>query len=386
MTEISILMATFWSTIFIVFAYLIRKRKALSPVFSISCFIIIYIFSTIRMIFSIDFIPSKGIVMEGFFSEIYEKICLDTFLVGTKYIKIFEVIIGVWMIGSFIQTIRCVYNYKKVVRVVLQCEKWDDERENMEKIYKSTGKKIPVGIRVSENIGTPMVIGVWKKIILLPKREYSCKELYYILLHEYTHILNKDLILKWFIQICGIIFWWNPIVRILKNEVSQTLEIKCDLSVTGRLTSEETMEYLQTIVDVLKHSLKQKKMDNYRLYEMAPLIQNPQKEVTERFNIVVNASKKKKTYMSQIYMGIFLFLFLLSYSFVPQPSYESEIEQELLEEESKEEDVYILTPGNSYIVKDKNGKYHWIRENVMDDIISEQEKEQLRKEGFPERK
>lgn len=385
-TEISILMATLWSTIFTLFAYMIRKRNIVNPAFTISYFVILYLFSTLRMILPIDFIPSRGIAIEGMFSNIYEKICLDTFLIGNYNMTICQLLLIVWMVGSLIQFVRCVYNYRKVIYVISQWEEWNGKQRSMEQIYKDTGKKIPVCIRVSRAIGTPMVIGVWKKTILLPKEEYSSKEFYYILLHEYTHILNKDLLVKWFIQICSIIFWWNPIWRILKKEIAKELEIKCDLSVTMRLTKEETKEYLQTIINTLKYSSNRKKIKDYNDYGVAALIRSSQREVIERFNMIVNTSKKKKTYINRIYMGIFLVLFIFSYSFVLQPCYEAEIDQELLEEESIEDDVYILTPSNSYIIKDKNGKYHWIREKVMDDIISEEEKEQLKKEGFPERK
>lgn len=384
-TEISILMAAFWSMIFFLVTYILRKKKAVSPIFSISCFMTIYVFSVIRMMIPVDFIPSRGIIIEGFFSRLYEKICLDSFLIANHNITICQVFLIIWIIGIFIEVVRCVYNYKKVMRAVLQCEKWDDKQGIMEQVYKDTGKRIGVCIRVNKAIGTPMVIGVWKKTILLPKEEYCYKELYYILLHEYTHILNKDLIVKWFIQICGIIFWWNPIFKILKKEISRELEIRCDLSVTMRLTSEGTSEYLQTIINTLKYSSNRKKMKIYNAYGVAALIRSPQEEVIERFHIVVNTSKKKKTYMNRVYMGIFMVLFLFSYSFVPQPSYEAEIDRELMEEESIEDDLYILTPSNSYIIRDKDGRYHWIREGVMDDIISREEREELKKEGFPER-
>lgn len=384
-TEISILMAALWSTIFILLTYMLRKKRVLSPIFSISCFMIIYLFSMVRMLFPIDFILSRGIIMEGFFSRVYEKICLDSFSIANQDITIYQIVLIIWIVGSFVETVRCAYHYKNIMQAVLHCEKWDDKQGIMEQIYKDTGKKIPVCIRISKAIGIPMVIGVQKKTILLPEEEYCYKELYYILLHEYTHILNKDLLVKWFIQICGIIFWWNPIFKILQKEISRELEIRCDLSVTMRLTTEGTSEYLQTIINTLKYSSNRKKMKIYNAYGVAALIRSPQEEVVERFHMVVNTSKKKKTYVNQIYMGIFLFLFLVSYSFVPQPSYEEEIDRELMEEESIEDDLYILTPSNSYIIKDKDGRYHWIREGVMDDIISGEEREELRLEGFPER-
>ncbi len=382
-TEISILMATFWSVIFVLVTYMLRKKKIL--VFSISGFIIIYLFSMIRMVVPVDFIPSKGIIMEGFFSTVYEKICLDSFSIANQSITIWKILLSVWLVGSFIEAVRCIYQYKKVMKAVSNCERWDDKYGVMEQIYKDTGKKIHVCIRVNKEIGIPMVIGIRRKVILLPKEEYSCKELYYILLHEYTHILNKDLIVKWFVQICGIIFWWNPIFRLLKREISREIEIRCDLSVTMRLTIEGTSEYLQTIINTLKYSVNRKKIKIYDAYGVAALIRNPQHEVVERFHMVVNVSSKKKTYANQIYIGVFLVLFFFSYSFVPQPSYEAEIDKELMKEEAIEDDLYILTPSNSYIIEDEDGRYHWIREGVMDDIISGEEREELKQEGFPER-
>lgn len=103
-------------------------------------------------------------------------------------------------------------------------------------------------------INVPMEVGIFRKSILLPDEPYTDSELYYILKHEYTHFQNKDLLIKILIYIYWCLFWWNPAIYLLKNDLSQILEIKCDLDVIDHMGNEHRVEYLTTIVTMLKNA------------------------------------------------------------------------------------------------------------------------------------
>lgn len=55
-----------------------------------------------------------------------------------------------------------------------------------------SGKHKKVKIIHNEYINTPLIVGYFCPTIYLPNLAFSEKELKYILLHEWTHFLNKD--------------------------------------------------------------------------------------------------------------------------------------------------------------------------------------------------
>ena len=69
-------------------------------------------------------------------------------------------------------------------------------------------------------VEVPCCIGIFEKQILIPDKKYSREELHYIILHEYTHLDNKDILTIQLINILCIVFWWNPFVYILKGDMS----------------------------------------------------------------------------------------------------------------------------------------------------------------------
>lgn len=116
-----------------------------------------------------------------------------------------------------------------------------DERTNalLEQVQQQTGRKITVQGYTALNIESAFGMGVLHKRIILPDRDYTETELRYVLLHEYTHFLNHDTVVKLLVTLFCMIFWWNPVVYLLQKDLEQTLEIKCDLSVARTLDEQE---------------------------------------------------------------------------------------------------------------------------------------------------
>ena len=122
-------------------------------------------------------------------------------------------------------------------------------------------KKIKKKIAVYQNPGItiPCAEGVFRWNIYLPDYDYSEEELYYALLHECTHFTNGDLYIKWLTQLCRCLCWWNPLVYKMQDTLEKNLEIRCDLTVTEKLSQKEQLSYLGTIVKTLKKCTEKKR-------------------------------------------------------------------------------------------------------------------------------
>ena len=113
---------------------------------------------------------------------------------------------------------------------------------------------------------SPSISGLFHPIILIPIDIYEEKDLRYIFYHELMHWKERDIWIKLLISLLCCVFWWNPCSYLLKLDLSETLEMRCDQSVSRLLTDDEKHEY----VDVLKKTFNslptKEKGSRFRLF------------------------------------------------------------------------------------------------------------------------
>lgn len=377
-TPLSVLTAVLWSGILIGIVYWMRKRYQYVRRFGISCIVMVYLFCIVRVLFPIDFQFTRGIPMGEVFSGVYRVLWEEKYMVAGVYLSIGSVLCALWIGVSAILLLRFGAEYCSMCRILRNLPVREDEQctDALGKVFERTGKKHKVTVCKSAEISMPMGIGIRKWRILLPDRMYTDEELYYILLHEYTHFRNGDLAIKILTHIYCCVFWWNPVIRLLKKDLDRSLEIKCDLCITEELSARETAAYLQTIVCSLKVLNKRTKFTG--LNGTVFLGDGGENEVVERFRII--RQNKKNGIGNVKYMAVCLSMFMIvmagSYSFVPQPFYEPPEEQ--IQTHTGD---FEVTAENSYLLH-KNGKYYWIVESYSRNEITEELAQELVDSGF----
>lgn len=205
-----------------------------------------------------------------------------------------------------------------------------------------------INVLKSARITTPCCIGIFRKRIFLPAKDYDREELRYILLHEYTHLANQDLLLKLLVRVlCGI-YWWNPLVYCLKKDLNQSMEIRCDLSVTGHLQERERANYLDVMLKAFCESGLPDKLTG-----TAGLMEDHSKSLLERFRIVADMGGVRKKQVN-VFAGVVMVLVLaVSYSFILQSEYDTPISEIETDEDIYNVDVeasYITKKGDAYIL------------------------------------
>jgi len=236
----------------------------------------------------------------------------------------------IWLIIALLLIIRYLVKYlcliRRVSKTEVECEEY---RAVIKRIRAENKSNMPVSFCVGSGISTPCSIGLIRKKILLPKKRFSEKELYYIFSHEYMHLKSGDLWIKFIAQICCCIMWWNPLAYWLKKELGRTVEIRCDLNVTSRMKEHEKAEYLQTILNCLKN-----RDDELLSYSASAFVgQNYEMELEERFLIVAreNEEQKKQMKHAKILIVILMISVFLSYACISYVSFEK---KEIMKEET----------------------------------------------------
>lgn len=382
-TLFSFFISVVWSSFLIVVIYLFRKMRFLICQFGVMSLVLLYLFCAIRMAVPLDFTFTKGISLEGMFSGIYERVVIKK--IGMTDISVLLILFFLWIAGSSVLLVGFVYQYHMAKKEISTYPIRQDEQCQRVFAEVVSGSKrqvlLPfreINIRYSGEVNTPRGLGIFDRSIILPDEAYTDKELYYILKHEYTHFLNRDLLVKMLIHIFCCVFWWNPIVYFLEKDVSQALEIKCDLCVTEQMDNREKADYLATILSILKKADTAGK--KLVLYSTAQLVSKEHKtEIVERFRIVSGKHRFRRggKILPPIGIAAFLAVFIFSYSFVLQPCYEAPVE-----EIEAEPDAQELRPDNTYILKGKDGIYTIVLPSGTRQDIDEKFAIEMAKQGI----
>lgn len=277
-----------------------------------------------------------------------------------------------FLIGiSLYKIIKFAILYRKTIdRIVKTSLPLGQREENiLNKIRLNSSRKIKIKLLENEFINTPCGLGLIKKKIILPRNNYTEEELNYILLHEYTHFLNRDVLVKIMSSIFCDVFWWNIPMQLLKKDLEQVLEIKFDLTVVENMSDLDKADYLTIILRSLKLTTT-----NEREIEMGVALVGGKNKVNvaERFEAVVNYKYDNKVKFVKCVSVVFtVFITVLSYSFIPQPYYNA-----------PEDGSITLTENNTYILKTLEGKYFLYVEGVENGEISKETANVFIGDGF----
>lgn len=103
---------------------------------------------------------------------------------------------------------------------------------------------------ISHHAPTPMLMGYFSPVIVLPDRDYAPQQLESILLHELTHMRRHDIAVKWLTLLACAVHWFNPLVWVAKREINRSCELSCDAAVVANMDGSGKKHYGHTLIDV----------------------------------------------------------------------------------------------------------------------------------------
>lgn len=123
------------------------------------------------------------------------------------------------------------YRYVQVIRKFGLSRMQADWRLFVKKTAAQMGIKRPVLTWVSELVSSPVTIGFWKPVILVPLaaiNHLTPTQLEAVLLHELSHIRRKDYLINLIINLVQTILYFNPFVKAFVKIVEREREKSCD--------------------------------------------------------------------------------------------------------------------------------------------------------------
>ena len=212
----------------------------------------------------------------------------DIIIDNNSIYNVYRVLPIMWVIIEIILLVYYFIVHKKYVKYLNLY--FEDNREIGEIInkYKSKMKiKKKISFAFSSQITSPITIGITKKIIVIPK-EYEIKDYEFILKHEVFHVKNNDIELKLFCLITEIIYFFNPIVRLLEKEITEIIEINCDYNILLDANEAERQEY----GNILLKQIEKNRKNKYKL--ATSFAYSKRRSIMNRFSNIINGKNKKR--------------------------------------------------------------------------------------------
>jgi len=317
MSIYSFMMGMLWFNAFVILGLVMRKLKY--PIrFSVLPLLLLLFLSVLRMFIAIE-IPGAVIVLS---ETIYPAIVVFLRYEIVSYhvlglpINTLNLFVFIWITVTIWLTTRYAYQYIGRFRPIM---KWlgSYERDTYAEALLSEMIGHDKYFHVYRNkCFSTAVATAFKPYIILPEIDFSPNELRVILLHEWKHIQDKDYLSGIIVNLICFMFWWNPLVYVLRSNFRFAQELKSD---QFAISNKEDFHHFMKGILLLEES-EMEKVNSRMAYEGNSFISNDDGMV-DRLKILAlrSESRSKRIFTNVSYSITFLTLFAASYFFTILP-------------------------------------------------------------------
>ncbi len=110
---------------------------------------------------------------------------------------------------------------------------------------------------VTDKVPCPAVFGVLRPVLLMPRgclERLSRRDTEHMLLHELAHVKRGDLLAHGFYMLLQVVYWYNPLLWLVRRQIHHLRELCCDATVAGLLRA-DTGAYRQTLLKTARRFL-----------------------------------------------------------------------------------------------------------------------------------
>ena len=331
--------------------YYIRHLQG--PVYAETKFIVVFLFiAGVRLILPLN---SPIIVYNIEISSVlpfFAKYCYMTSPFGVTYI-----FLG-WVISLFIGVLLLLLLLIRQIRYYRFVNTFSYYDISLNKLLHSCiddeQRSTRVNIKYVDLNTSPFVKGLLIPTIFIPANFYSEMELIFIIRHELIHYRKKDLWVITAMEIIKCLFWWNPVVYFIRNQLDIALELSNDLSLLEHLDDIQKIKYGECIVKTAKY-LTENSLKTMPSHFSLSFTGYSASLTRERIKHLIDFDRSKKKYIRiAIHAVMISLLILLSFSIMPEPKFAPP--KEIEENTFDENDAYFVEHDDGYHLY-INGEY-----------------------------
>jgi len=201
----------------------------------------------------------------------------------------------IWGLGFLACLIHFIYKTKSLSSFIGMLVEINDAK--MTRILKSVentfGKQIRIRIFLTNSLTTPIVMGIFRPIVVIPRNLYiqwNENTVKSILLHELSHIYHKDNLTGILQKLSTSLNWWNPLVYNLSIDFSRARE---EISDNHVLLENNSRDYAECLI-----SLAENKFLISRLAVFTPMA-SPYIPLNDRVRYILSKERRMETQMKK---------------------------------------------------------------------------------------
>lgn len=123
-------------------------------------------------------------------------------------------------------------------------------------------------------IGSPMIVGAAKPVLLLPEISFTEEQLSLVFRHELTHYRRRDIWYKLLLMLANAVHWFNPMVWLMVRAADRDLELSCDEAVVNGKNEEYREEYGRCLLAVVRAGMNRRTLFTTNFYSGKKTLKN----------------------------------------------------------------------------------------------------------------
>ena len=217
-----------------------------------------------------------------------------------------------------------------------------------------------IKVVVFDEAVSPAISGILKPILIFPNYSYSESDLRFIIAHEVGHLKRHDLIIKYILEVCKCIYWWNPIMYLFVDRFLLAIEIANDISITKSYNNDDRIEYAKCLIKNFKLCKQNKSLNNSIGFVSIPFVINNRLNI-RLMKLLERSNTIKTVFFRMLRICIFSCLMLIGIVIVPEAYQVST---------SVQETTFTISPDNAYLIKTGSGYELYVNNKYITTISS----------------
>lgn len=316
----TVLMAVLTSTLLILVTTLCLRWLRMLRAAGSRLIIALLLLAMFRLFFPFEAPFSHNVHLSRIPSEIISTIVHPFFYLGKIEISGWFCLQCVW-VGGAVVSLRKLYRTHSVIRRhVLRYGRDVSTKEPYRSAFHAVCGKREAGIPILliPGLDAPRQDRILHPRILLPgEMTFSENQLRYIFRHELVHVRHHDVLIKLLVNLLAAVYWWNPLMRILRNELDVILEIHVDARVLAGGNWSTRSDYVDTLMEVAAQAealLTAQKASNGQIFS-SPMAFGSLGDLEGRLAMMYE-KKKSSPPLILLLLAMTLSLYALSYVFI----------------------------------------------------------------------
>jgi len=170
-------------------------------------------------------------------------------------------VMTIWLAGMFVLggllTIKLLHLRKEDLPPASTASLPESFYDSLTRCAERLGLRRVPKVVLTRRVACPAVFGMVRPVLLMPVgylAKMTRSDTEHMLLHELAHIKRGDLCVHGFYMLLQIVYWYNPLLWLVRGQMHHLRELCCDATV-ARLLKERISEYRQTLIDVARRFL-----------------------------------------------------------------------------------------------------------------------------------